>query len=214
MDDVPLIWAHLEAMGIAEEIDAHFHPHGNRNSCLSLGKTVAVWLTYILSQGDHRMSAAEGWVAGLRETWCRLVSSQLKPEALCDDRLARALRYLAQDEVWEAFEEALNRRLLRVCSLALRALTLLEHEVRRRLARTGKVLRGLYEGNPQRSTPHPTAERLLRAFKGLHLSIVRWGEQVVLHISPLASLQKEILRLLGFSEEVYLSLTSQSPEPP
>ena len=72
MDDVSLIWAHLKAMGIAEEIDAHFHPHGNWDS--SLGKTVAVWLTYIL--------------------------------------LARALRYLAQDEVWGAFEEALNRRLL------------------------------------------------------------------------------------------------------
>ncbi len=76
-----------------------------------------------------------------------------------------------------------RKGLLRLFSLVARALTALAYQVRRGLAQSGRALAGLYEGTPKRQTQRPTAERLLRAFKGLHLVIGRWGEQVLSHVS-------------------------------
>ena len=53
--------------------------------------------------------------------------------------------------------------LIRLLSIALRALTLFEFVVRRHLA--GTELAGLYLGNRTRATAPPSAELLLEAFK-------------------------------------------------
>ena len=49
--------------------------------------------------------------------------------------------------------------LIRLFSIALRVLTLVEVVVRRRLAAAGETLSGLYAGNAKRETARPTAER-------------------------------------------------------
>ncbi len=55
IDGVPLIWAHLQAMGIIiEEIDAHFDTHGNWDDALTLGETIGVWMTSMLSDAWSR----------------------------------------------------------------------------------------------------------------------------------------------------------------
>jgi len=69
--------------------------------------------------------------------------------------------------------------LIRLLSLGLRILTLIEHTVRQRLADSNEKLPGLYAGNPKRATDRPTAEAMLQAFKGIYLSIVTLGEQVL-----------------------------------
>jgi transposase len=55
--------------------------------------------------------------------------------------------------------------LIRLLSIGLRVLTLLEFQVRRHLDKNQEKLAGLYAGNPQRKTARPTAEMLLAAFK-------------------------------------------------
>ena len=55
VDDVPLLVASLERMGVAELLDAHFRPHGNWQG-LSPGKVLTGWLGHILSQADHRLN--------------------------------------------------------------------------------------------------------------------------------------------------------------
>jgi len=107
-----------------------------------------------------------------------------------------------------------RKGLIRLLTLGLRVLTVLEYVVRRALAAQGKSLYGLYEGNPKRGTRSPTAERLLRAFKGLPLSIVCWGEEWHVHVSALSTLQRQILSLLGFSEDIYRMIATQSDHPP
>jgi transposase len=62
--------------------------------------------------------------------------------------------------------------LVRLLSIALRILTLLEFVVRRQLAQEGAALAGLYAGNPKRATTHPTTERLLEAFQEITLTLV------------------------------------------
>ena len=87
--------------------------------------------------------------------------------------------------------------LIRWLTVGLRVLTLLEGGVRRQLREAGAKLAGLYAGNPKRATAHPTAESLLRAFKGLALSFVTVGDQTYRHITPFSELQYKILRLLA-----------------
>jgi len=104
--------------------------------------------------------------------------------------------------------------LIRLLSIGLRVLTLLEFVVQCRLAETRAKLAGLYAGNPKRTTATPRAETLLEAFKSIYLNTVTIGEQIHLHITPLSGLQLKILSLLGFSSEIYTRLAADSPKPP
>ncbi len=60
VDDVPLLLAQMERMGIPALLDAHFSTHGNRQG-LSLGWTCVVWLAHILSRADHRLNQVRPW---------------------------------------------------------------------------------------------------------------------------------------------------------
>ena len=100
--------------------------------------------------------------------------------------------------------------LLRLLSIGLRILTLLEFVVRRRLAHAGTELAGLYAGNPKRSTPRPTAERLLEAFEHITLTVIRDPPRVIRHLPSLTPLQQRILNLLDFSPDIYTRLSTES----
>lgn len=104
--------------------------------------------------------------------------------------------------------------LIRLLSIALRVLTLLEFVGRRQLGAEGTKLAGLYAGNPRRATARPTAERLLEAFEDITLTIVQGSQQIVRHMTALSPLQQRILELLGFSSALYTRLCTISSEPP
>jgi transposase len=104
--------------------------------------------------------------------------------------------------------------LIRLLSIALRVLTLLEFVGRRQLAAEGAQLAGLYAGNPRRETARPTAERLLEAFRDITLTIMAGAQQTTRHLTALSPLQQRILELLGFSSELYTGLCTVSAEPP
>ena len=65
---------------------------------------------------------------------------------------------------------------------------------------------GLIENNPQKGIDNPTAERLLKMFDDVTLSIVHLPDQTLRHITPLTALQIRILELLGLSTAVYTRL--------
>ncbi|HFD40529.1 MAG TPA: hypothetical protein ENJ31_11865 [Anaerolineae bacterium] len=73
--------------------------------------------------------------------------------------------------------------MVRLLSLALRVVTVVEYVVREALQTAGESLKGLYAGNPKRETARPTTERLLKAFRGLTLSIVRLPDRAVRHVT-------------------------------
>jgi transposase len=104
--------------------------------------------------------------------------------------------------------------LIRLLSLGLRVLTLLEFVVRRGLATEHTTLAGLYVGNLKRSTPRPTAERLLEAFQDLTLTIIREGRRRRYHLTPLSRLHHRILALLDFPLDIYTRLCVDSHKPP
>src|SRR6266436_5064238 len=104
--------------------------------------------------------------------------------------------------------------LIRLLSIALRVLTLLEFVGRRQLAAEGAKLAGLYAGNPRRETARPTAERLLEAFQDITLTIIKGLHQTDRHVTALRPLQQRILEILGFSSALYTRLGTISSEPP
>ncbi len=100
--------------------------------------------------------------------------------------------------------------LVRLLTLALRVLTLLEGVVRQRLSEQKEELAGLFAGNPKRRTAHPTAERLLEAFCEVTLTVVSAPGFTQRHVTPLSPLQQQILALFGFSPAVYLGVADDS----
>jgi len=116
VDDVPLLLAQLERMGVAALLDAHFPAHGNRRE-LSLGWVGVIWLAHILSRADHRLNRVRPWADQLQTTLNAHLPTPLRPTDLTDDRLADLLRALSDDGAWAAWEGAMSAHLLRVYDL-------------------------------------------------------------------------------------------------
>jgi transposase len=116
IDDVPLLMHQQREMGIPQVLDEVIYPHGNRQG-LSVGWLAAAWLSYILSQADHRMSEVEPWAEEQIETLAVLLPQPVQPKDFTDDRLADLLRWLSDDETWEEVEARLGQRLIRVYEL-------------------------------------------------------------------------------------------------
>jgi len=102
----------------------------------------------------------------------------------------------------------------RLLSLGVRVRTRLECTVRRRLATAKTTLAGLSVGNPKRATAPPPAERLLEAFQGLTLTIIREGRRRRRHLTPLARLHQRMLALLDFPVAISTRLCPDSHQPP
>lgn len=117
VDDIPLLLAQMEQMGIAALLDEHFPTHGNWQG-LSLGQLTSVWLSFILSEADHRMNQVEPWGFKRLQTLQSCLGCPVRREDLTDDRLAAVLDYLSDDGRWDELEAALNQRTVRVYALS------------------------------------------------------------------------------------------------
>ena len=116
VDDIPLLMAHQRHMDISELVDQHFPVHGNRSG-LSLGWVASIWVAFILSRGDHRLSHVRNQVEQCLRTLRQCTGQTVEGLDFTDDRLADVLTALGDDECWQAFEADLNRSLLRVYDL-------------------------------------------------------------------------------------------------
>ncbi|MBM4463732.1 MAG: IS1634 family transposase [Chloroflexi bacterium] len=123
VDDIPLLLAQQERMGVPSLLDEHFSTHGHWQG-LSLGWVATGWLTHILSEADHRLNHAQPWAEKRLETLGQCIGQVVRDLDFSDDRLETVLRALSDDSQWEVFEGALNQRLLRVYDLSPEAVRL------------------------------------------------------------------------------------------
>src|SRR5260221_2831456 len=116
VDDLPVLLAQSDKMGIADLLDAYFQPHGNWEGT-SLGWTTSIWLTHILSEGDHRMNQVQPWAATRLQTLRKCSRQAVRDQEWSDDRLSIVLDALGDDQKWQHFETALNQQVVRVYNL-------------------------------------------------------------------------------------------------
>ena len=155
------------------------------------------WHVYVTNQPTEQLSLEQAVLAYREEYLIEHGFGRLKGRPLSVSPL-------------QLTSEPRVKGLLRLLSLGLRVLCLLEYQVRSQLAQQQDALAGLYAGNPKRATRRPTSEALLKAFKGLHLTTFRQPAHTVYHVSSLSALQERIMALLDFPSTVYSTLVRHS----
>jgi hypothetical protein len=199
VDDIPLLWEQLKAMEVIRLFDKHFPQHPNCNSPLSPGEVIACWSCFILSRGNHRLSQVEKWAAQHLHLLAALTGKTVRPLDFSDDRLASLPARLGDRRAWQG---------LRV-EQQFAACCLVQYVVRRKLAEaeveSERQIRGLYAGQATRATARPTTELMLEAFDGVSMMIGKNEKgETLAWLTPLNELQKRIIELVGFSQEIYL----------
>jgi transposase len=116
LDDIPVIFAHLQKMHIQAVIDGVIETHGNWEG-LSPGWVITIWLVHILSEHNHNMDRVQEWVAKRLQVLRALTGQALTELDFSDDRLALCLRKLSQSDAWQPVEAQLGRHLVRVYRL-------------------------------------------------------------------------------------------------
>jgi transposase len=115
--DLPVLWAVLQRLDLVATVDRHFPPPRLWKGPLSPGEVLAIWLLFVLSQGDHCLNHVEGWVAQHQGTLSALLGKEVLPVALHDDRLADWLGRLAAGDSFSLLERDLNAQTIRVYQL-------------------------------------------------------------------------------------------------
>lgn len=95
-------------------------------------------------------------------------------------------------------------------TLGVRVLTLVEYQVRRNHSSESKGLSEYAERKGKKIGDKPTAEKILSAFTGVTLTIIRIGENELFHIPSLSKLQKEILQRLKITHCFYERFTESN----
>lgn len=98
------------------------------------------------------------------------------------------------------------KALIRLLLLALKFVSLIQHQARKELKATGQYIKELYPGNPGRKTTRPTTKMLLEAFQNITLVVVPMENQIFIKISDLKPVQLQILKLLKIPPEIYRNL--------
>ncbi len=96
-------------------------------------------------------------------------------------------------------------------TLGVRVLTVMEFVLRRSLQNDHAKLPGLHPENKTKMTDTPTAERILKAFADVSLTIIKnaAGEDILRRLTPRSALQEDILQRLGLGASLYRQLEIQ-----
>ena len=155
------------------------------------------WRAYVSNAPGHRLSLTTG-VLTYRDEWI----AERGFHRLKGASLSIAPLFVQRDDQVTG--------LIHLLSLALRLLTLIEFVVRRQIHAQATSLTGLYPEQPKKQTDKPTAERLLRAFSNLTLTIIETKGQRFGHAPLLTPLQQQLIQLLGLPADIYSRLVDDS----
>ncbi|QBH14120.1 IS1634 family transposase [Desulfobacter hydrogenophilus] len=93
-------------------------------------------------------------------------------------------------------------------TLCVRVLTLIEFVVRRSLKEEKTELPDMHPENHKKTTAKPSAEKILKAFSKVNLTIIcdMAGNVIMRSLKPLSNLQKQIIQKLGLDSSIYTQL--------
>src|SRR3954453_21318860 len=115
--DLPVLWATLQRLDLPATLDRHFPAPPHWNGPLTPGEVLAVWLLFLVSQGDHCLNHVQPWVAQHRGVLSALVGKPVLSTHAHDDRLADWLTRLGRADAFAALERDRNQHTVRVYQL-------------------------------------------------------------------------------------------------
>jgi transposase len=115
--DLPVLWATLQRLDLPTTLDRHFPAPLHWKGPLTPGEVLAVWLLFLVSQGDHCLNHVEPWVAQHQSVLSALLGKPVLPTHAHDDRLADCLTRLNDDAAFAALERDLNQHTIRIYQL-------------------------------------------------------------------------------------------------
>src|SRR3954454_1624208 len=115
--DLPVLWATFQRLDLPATLDRHFPAPLHWKGPLTPGDVLAVWLLFLVSQGDHCLNHVQPWVAQHRETLSALLGKRVRPTDAHDDRLADWLTRLGSGAAFSALERDLSQQTIRVYEL-------------------------------------------------------------------------------------------------
>src|SRR4051794_3231155 len=115
--DLPVLWATFGRLDLPATLDRHFPTPLHWKGSLTPGEVLAVWLLFLVSQGDHCLNHLQPWVAQHRGTLSALLGKPVLPTHAHDDRLADWLTRLGAHASFSALEHDLNQQTVRVYQL-------------------------------------------------------------------------------------------------
>jgi transposase len=97
VDSIPLLYSWLSQMGIAELIDSLWQSNQNWQG-LSYGKLAVLFLIYVISTRNHRLSGLEEWVVSHQQVLQAVTGWEIREKEGTDDRIGHLLSELGGDE--------------------------------------------------------------------------------------------------------------------
>src|SRR5215470_5607570 len=155
------------------------------------------WKAFVTNAGQQRLSLQEAVLCYRNEYRVERIFNRLK------SRVHIAPLFVKRNEQIVGLTYLLT--------LGVRVLTVTEFVLRRSLETEQARLPGLHPENKQKRTDKPTAERILKAFSAISLTIIKTaaGEDIVRRLTPLSGLQEDILQRLGLGTALYGQLEIQ-----
>ncbi len=152
------------------------------------------WKAFVTNAGPERLSLHEAVLCYRHEYRVERIFHRLK------SRLQIAPLFVKLNEQIEGLTYLLT--------LGVRVLTVTEFVLCRALEQAQASLPGLHPENKHKRTDKPTAERILKAFSGVSLMIVKTaaGEDILRRLTPLSRVQEAILQRLELGTNLYRQL--------
>ena len=156
------------------------------------------WKAFVTNAGPNRLSLQEAVLCYRHEYRVERIFHRLK------SRVQIAPLFVKLNEQIEGLTYLLT--------LGVRVLTVTEFVLRRSLEQAQARLPGLHPENKHKRTDKPTAERILKAFSGVSLTIITsaTGEEILRRLTPLSRVQEDILQRLGLGAMLYGQLEIQN----
>jgi len=156
------------------------------------------WKAFVTNAGPKRLSLQDAVLCYRHEYRVERIFHHLK------SRMQIAPLFVKLNEQIEGLTYLLT--------LGVRVLTVTEFVLRRSLEQAQASLPGLHPENKHKVTDKPTAERILKAFSDVSLTIIKnaTGEEILRRLTPLSGLQEDILQRLGLGVTLYAQLEIQA----
>ena len=155
------------------------------------------WKAFVTNAGQKRLSLHDAVLCYRNEYRVERIFNRLK------SRVHIAPLFVKLNDQIEGLTYLLT--------LGVRVLTVMEFVLRRSLQTDQTKLPGLHLENKTKMTDTPTAERILKAFADVSLTIIKHaaGEDILRRLTPLSGLQEDILQRLGLGASLYGQLEIQ-----